>query len=81
MKPDKCHKHDLTWSDELIDTLPKELQLRVCFAYCDAYQEAFDAEPIEHKKEGAARVSANTRLRAFIKKHTESTKNNWSFTQ
>lgn len=80
MKPSKCHKHDLAWADELIDALPKELQLRVCFAYCDAYQEAFDSEPTEHKKEGSARVEANTRLRKFVKKHIESTKNNWSFT-
>lgn len=80
MKPDKCHKHDSVWADELIDTLPKELQLRVCVAYCEAYQAALDAEPIDHKKEGAARVEANTRLRKFVGKHIKSTKNNWSFT-
>lgn len=80
MKQDKCHKHDLVWADELIDTLPKGLHLKVCRAYCVAYQAAFDAEPIDHKKQGAARVEANTRLRKFVDKHIKSTKNNWSFT-
>ncbi len=81
MKPDKAHVHDMKWADELINTLPKELQLKVCFAYCDAYQEAYDAEPTEHRKEGKGRVEANTRLRAFVAKHTKAMAKKWSFTQ
>tara|TARA_R110002020_G_scaffold463746_1_gene683973 strand:- start:539 stop:784 length:246 start_codon:yes stop_codon:yes gene_type:complete len=80
MKPDKCHHHDLKWADELISTLPPKLQLKVCFAYCEAYQEAFDSEPSEIKKEGAARREANTRLRLFVERHNKPKKSDWTFT-
>jgi len=79
MKPDHCHEHDLKWADELINSLPRELHLRVCLAYCNAYKDAYSNEPIEHKKEGAARIEANTRLRKFVAKYNEKNKDNWSF--
>lgn len=64
----KHHPHDFKWICEQIARLPVHLQPRAEAGYSLVYQEAHDAEPVEHKKENAARFAANTRLRKFVEK-------------
>jgi len=51
-----------------IESLGAGMRDKVCDAYAKAYQEAWNAEPLGHRKDGKARFAANTRLRIFIEK-------------
>ena len=67
------HDHDKKWIDEQIGKLPTRLQQQVRQRYAEVYREAHNAEPVEHKKEGAARRAANTRLREYVTNFTKNT--------
>ena len=64
---------DQKWVDEQLAKLPFRLQQSVKQRYAEVYQQAYDAEPVEHKKEGAARRAANTRLREYVTNFTKNT--------
>lgn len=67
--PERYHKHDERWIDEQLNMVPVAVgRARIAHAYSDAYREAYDAEPVEHKKDNTARRSANTRLRVYIER-------------
>lgn len=51
-----------------IESLGAGMREKVCDAYAKAYREAWEAEPLGHRKDGKARFAANTRLRVFIEK-------------
>jgi hypothetical protein len=65
------HEHDKKWVDEQIAKLPFRLQQSVRQRYAEVYQQAYDAEPVEHRKDGRARFAANTRLREYVEKVTK----------
>ena len=67
------HDHDKRWIDEQIGKLPTRLHDQVLRKYAEAYKEAHNAEPVEHKKDGVARRAANTRLREFVTNFTKNT--------
>lgn len=48
--------------------LDPALRSQVCDAYAKAYREAWEAEPVPHKRHNKARFAANSRLRIFIAK-------------
>lgn len=60
------HKDDKKWIDEQLRKLPGHLRAKASDAYSSVYAEAMSAEPEEHKKENAARFSANSRLRIYV---------------
>lgn len=67
------HDHDRKWIDEQIGKLPTRLQQQVRQRYAEAYREAHNAEPVEHKKDGSARRSANQRLLRYVMEFTKNT--------
>lgn len=65
------HPHyvaDTEWINHQLGYLGEDEREKICKAYSKVFREASDKEPIEHKKTGAGRFAANTRLRIFIKK-------------
>jgi hypothetical protein len=67
------HPHDKAWVSAQLMRLPVELRERVADLYEAEYQQHYNAEPVEHRKDGAARWAANTRLREFVTKFTKNT--------
>lgn len=67
------HDHDRKWIDEQISKLPSRLHAQVRRKYAEAYREAHNAEPVDHRKDGAARRAANARLREFVTNITKNT--------
>ena len=64
---DRCQA-DSKWINEKLGYLNDEDRKKVCDAYSKAFLEAAELQPVEHRKEGAGRKAANTRLRLFIEK-------------
>ena len=65
------YKGDEKWVKQQITTITDPvLRVKVWQAYRKAFDDAFDAEPLEHKKENKARFAANNRLRIFIEKRS-----------
>lgn len=56
---------DAEWIEHALLMLSPAHQLRARVAYSEAYAEAYNSEPIEHKRENIARRTANHRLRCF----------------
>lgn len=69
MLPNRHHEHDRKWIAEQLAKLPYDIAIDVCGKYSAVYQHAFDSEPSEQRKDGKARVAANTRLRQFVEKY------------
>ena len=59
------HTHDRAWVNEQLRSLPYALKDKAAAGYAAAYKEAYDLEPVEHKKSNAGRNAANTRLRIY----------------
>ena len=68
MLPEMIHPHDRKWIIEQFNKIPAAYFERALHGYDTVYQEAFDNEPLPHKKENAGRRAANTRLREFIER-------------
>lgn len=66
--PYRHHADDAQWIDEMLSMFDPGLRAQVSAAYGNAYREAEDLEPVEHRKAGVARRLANTRLRVFVEK-------------
>lgn len=62
------HKLDVKWIQEQMNRLPIQYKQKAREGYERTWQEAFDLEPVEHKKAGAARRAANIRLRRFVER-------------
>ena len=71
MLPDNYHPDDANWIAEQLAALPVNYRIRAAKGYSDAYAQAHDAEPLDHKKDNRARFAANTRLRKFVQKIVE----------
>lgn len=63
--PEHAHKDDKEFIELILKSLPFKLRERARLGYDDVFNEAFNAEIIEHKKLNKARYTANTRLRLF----------------
>lgn len=68
MLPEHRHKHDEPWLLKQLSSIPHSKRGMVAHKYSNAYQEAHEAEQVEHMKENKARFAANTRLRIYIEK-------------
>lgn len=62
------HKHDVRWVNEQLNKLPYEYKQKAREGYERAWQEAYELEPVEHKKSNAARRAANLRLLRFVER-------------
>lgn len=60
------HKLDVKWIQEQMNRLPIQYKQKAREGYERTWQEAYDLEPVEHKKSNAARRAANIRLREFV---------------
>ncbi|HFK9525437.1 TPA: hypothetical protein ACG0T3_004112 [Citrobacter farmeri] len=63
-------REDGAWIREQLAALPTGLREKIAMAYAQAYQEAFDAEPVSFRQQNAARRNANRRLREFCTRYT-----------
>lgn len=68
MLPSRCHEHDIAWIKRQVSMLPKSLKQIALDGYKKVYEEAYMAEPVDHKKENKARFAANTRLRTYVER-------------
>lgn len=68
MMPCKFHQHDAQFIKAQINKLPQALKTTAIDGYERVYKDAWDSEPIEHKKSNSARRAANTRLREYVEK-------------
>lgn len=66
--PRSMHKDDAQWIFSKLSTLHQGERAKVCDAYTNAFDKAFDNEPLSHRKTGKARYAANNRLRIYISK-------------
>lgn len=62
------HKHDQKWIQQQLNRLPMQYKQKARQGYEQAWQEAYDMEPVEHKKKGKARRDANLRLLRFVER-------------
>lgn len=62
------HPHDTKWISDQLSKASSAAREKAVEGYETVYRSALDDEPVEHKKENAARREANTRLRVFIEK-------------
>ena len=65
------HKHDQQWFREQLAKLPAAYIKQAKDGYQSVWKSAFEAEPIEHMKQNAARRATNIRLREFVDKVTK----------
>lgn len=69
------HKDDKKWIKEQLMRLDSPQLRQLAMAkYNEVHQEAYNNEPLPHKKDGAARSEANNRLRVFVEKVTQNAK-------
>lgn len=59
-------KLDSEWYHAQLRQIPIELRQRAVDGYRRVWLEAYEAEPVCHKKENAAARAANVRLREFV---------------
>lgn len=60
------HKHDEQWVKDMMAKIPYGLQSKARQGYRSAFEQAWNAESVEHRKSNAARREANTRLRLYV---------------
>lgn len=66
--PGHCNKDDLQWIDGKLSHLCDDERAKVAGAYSKVFNDAHNAEPQSHRKDGKARFAANNRLRIYINK-------------
>tara|TARA_R110002074_G_scaffold121968_1_gene256486 strand:+ start:14086 stop:14301 length:216 start_codon:yes stop_codon:yes gene_type:complete len=62
------HKHDEKWFKEQIAKLPAAYVAQAYEGYQSTWETAYEVEPVDHRKQNAARRAANTRLREFVER-------------
>lgn len=60
---------DAEWIQGQLEKFTASARRKIVTLYADAYQAAWDEEPVSFKQENRARHEANTRLREFVTKH------------
>ena len=62
------HEKDKKWVTEQLNQLPNPtVRQGALLKYREVYDESYESEPIEHKKNNVARREANTRLMRYVK--------------
>lgn len=69
------HKHDKQFLREHLAKLGPRNAVKAKEGYAMAWQEAFDGEPVEHRKFGTARRTANLRLLRYVNRITKGEQN------
>lgn len=68
------HEHDEDWVRDTIMTIQDPAHKKIAWdGYKSVFAEAYNLEPLEHKKMNKARHAANVRLRAFVEKSNKLT--------
>ena len=62
------HKQDQKWFREQLAKIPAAYIQQAKDGYQSVWENAYNYESIEHKKQNSARRAANIRLREFVKK-------------
>ena len=66
MLPEHHHIDDRFWILGQLAELEPRRRVKALAGYSEVYQQEYEKEPADHKKENRARFAANTRLRAYI---------------
>lgn len=64
----KHHREQREWFSSMLRGLTPEQRKRAQEGYEHVYMEAYESEPVEHKKKNAAVRTANIRLRKFVER-------------
>lgn len=68
------HEHDEDWVRDTIMAIKDPAHKQIAWdGYKSVFAEAYNLEPLEHKKMNKARLTANVRLRAFVEKSNQLT--------
>lgn len=67
--PQRCLDSDKDFIGDQLLMLPVMAQFKAREGYSRIFEAAYDAEPIEYKKENAGRRAANIRLRVFVQRN------------
>lgn len=59
-------REDAAWIQEQLSALPHSARGTIAHKYAEAYQTAWDEEPVSYRQENAARKAANQRLRLYM---------------
>ncbi|MBD2786434.1 hypothetical protein ID858_17270 [Xenorhabdus sp. DI] len=62
-------RDDTQFIQEMLGRLKPSTRARITAEYSEAYQAAWDNEPVSYRKDNAARRAANIRLREFVVKY------------
>ena len=62
---------DRVYVQRVLQRIPVPEQRLICGAYNQAWVDAYNAEPIEHKKDNAGRFAANTLIRKLARQYME----------
>jgi len=64
--PEHHFEADAQWILQQLERLNRQQREKALARYSETYQQAFDLEPVDYRKENKARREANTRLRLFV---------------
>lgn len=63
------HKDDKKWVTEQLKKLPNPIMRQATLVkYNEAFKQAYESEPLQHRKDGKGRSYANAKLLAYVKK-------------
>ena len=68
MKEMQMHRENKHWIKEQMAQIPPAYRHQAKQGYEQVYWEAYESEPVEHKKKNAAVRAANIRLRKFVER-------------
>ena len=61
------HKADKAWITEKLKKLPNPMMRQsTLIKYNEAFKQAYESEPLQHRKEGKGRSFANNKLRIYV---------------
>lgn len=72
--PEHYLTDDESWIQEQLLQLDPTTRVKIARKYAEAYQEAWDKEPVPFRKDNKARRSANTRLRVYVQKYARASR-------
>ena len=70
--PENFSQLDRLWISDQLSRLDPVTRMKVSKAYDVVFLESWENETVDFRKENSARYAANTRLRKFVERYSES---------